>query len=148
VTLYKSQPKRGAEIDGIKLTTPTNVKMDVVQLDAATLKKMGFVKLKAGATIGSKKVSDYEPIDAPFKLERSGENDWIVYFSGDMAPAGTVTKINSKNTFTALTSSYSIPIQVWAEGTYGIDPTGRAVPLGSGTTISKPTKITVTVIIR
>ena len=84
-----------------------------------------------------------------FKLLRASENDYTLYFADGIAPwpRGGGNASNLKK-------SYSIKVELWAEGTYRLDRDGRPVALGyqnaKGKWVqkSKPAYVTVKVNIK
>ena len=79
---------------------------------------------------------------------QSGAGNWTISFKDSMAP--------KRNNGTDLNSSYTLKVELWAEGTYTIDPaTGKAVALQAYNTKtkkwvdkSKPTIVKVKVTIK
>jgi len=118
VTLYKANPLTGEAI-GLKLTTPANVQLGKVEINAASVKAFR---------------------DEGFELKRSGENDWILYYK-----KGTIPElVNGKK----LGSSYTVKLELWAVGTYGLDSSGKAVALQAGKAKSKPAMVSIKVNIK
>lgn len=116
VTLYKATPLAGAQID-LDLLTPVNA-----VLGNAIISKQSMNTFKTGQG---------------FILERSGEKSWVIKFEDTINGA-----IPAKGTPKA---SYSLKLELWADGTYveGVD--GVPTPLIDGKKQSKPTVITVKV---
>ena len=126
ITLYKSQPLQG---ETVKLNLKAPVSLGAAQIRQASLNKMKF------DTGG-------------FELVRCGENDWTIVFKDDKAP----TKIKKKNGKDVLKSSYTLQLELWAEGTYNTvtNPDGSvtAQPVKEGKKASKPTIVKVKVYIK
>ena len=120
ITLYKAQPLQG---ETVSLNLKAPVSLGAVQIQQASLNKMKF------DTGG-------------FELVRNGENDWTIIFKDGKAP----TKLNKKNK-DVLKSSYTLKLELWAEGTY-IDDSGKAAPIKDGKKASKPTVVKVKVYIK
>jgi hypothetical protein len=130
VTLYKGTPLTGESLD-LSLTTPAGVKTGMVRLQQKSLNDLNLVQVAGGVKTSVK--SD------GFRLVRSGEKNWTLYFADNMAPLP-----KAKNT--KLRASYNVKVELWAEGTfyydYTEDPAGKFVALG------KPTVATIKVNIK
>ena len=96
---------------------------------------------------------DYRKLDPAlekggFVLERSGGDEWTIYFADGKAP-----KAWDKNAKAfapgKLGASYTVPLRLWPEGTYAMaaDPVHGPTPvaLGSGKGVSQPIVVNVTV---
>ncbi|MCL1895504.1 MAG: Ig domain-containing protein [Clostridiales bacterium] len=131
VTLYKPTPQYGGGPVRLNLTKPANVKLGVVSVNQASVKAM---KLSDGG----------------FRLEQNGSNDYTIYFADGRAPAvyGATGKLGK------LKASYTLKIDLWAEGTYKLNSVGQPVALGyynaNGKWVakSKPTTVKVKVNIK
>lgn len=124
ITLYKTTPFTGETI-GLDLITP-GVKLGTVWISEESRKALKF---DAGG----------------FRLEQSGENEWVIYFEGDKAP----TLPNKKNGKPAeLKANYTIKLELWAEGTYRLDSDGKPISLASGKAKSKPAIVRVKINIK
>jgi hypothetical protein len=103
--------------------------------------------------------------DGGFRLERSGEGEWTIYFANDRTPRVLDGKGNVQykgGTLEAPKASYKVGLQIWPEGTYkwqadpnrpdGLarDKSGNLVPTAlvnpaNGKPASKPVTVNVTV---
>ena len=132
VTLYKSTPMYGSGPVKLSLTKPANVRLGKVAVNPASLKAM---KLSDGG----------------FRLEQNGSNDYTIYFEGGRAPAVFDKKTGGLG---KLKASYTLKLDLWAEGTYKLDSAGQPAALGyynaNGKWVakSKPTTVKVKVNIR
>ncbi|MCL2112173.1 MAG: YDG domain-containing protein [Clostridiales bacterium] len=103
-SLYRSTPMRGEAVK-LGLTTPVNVELGAVSIDPATVRALQ---------------------NGGFRLEQSGRGEWSIYFADDRTPAVTnnsgVVQYNKDQTFRAPKASYRIRLQLWAEGTYTLQP--------------------------
>jgi hypothetical protein len=118
VTLYKGTPLAGEQIT-LNLTTPAGVKLGDVILNQ---KSVDALKLGSGG----------------FKLERNGENSWVVKFDG--APPMPLTG--------PAKPSYTVKLELWAEGTYEPNPDGSfkdCLKDSNGNAKSKPTLVSLKV---
>ena len=102
VTLYKYDPLRGQTVS-LGLKTPANVKLGAVQLNQKTLDGFGLYK---GVTPPAKPTTRTDG----FRLEQSGGGNWTIYFEDPVAP--------QKKNGAKPGSSYTLQIELWAEGTY------------------------------
>ena len=131
VTLYKSTPQYGSDAVRLSLTAPANVKSGVVVVNEASLKAL---KLTEGG----------------FRLEQNSAKDYSIYFSSGRAPAA----LDKTGRLTKLKTSYTIKLDLWAEGTYTLDGAGNPAALGyydsKGKWIakSKPTQVKIKVNIK
>jgi len=88
--------------------------------------------------LGEARIED--SFSSSFELSRTGQNSWYIRFKDGKFP----TKINGQ----PLAASYTVNLELWAEGTYGIGKDGKPIPLELGTKESKPTIVSVKVNIR
>ena len=119
VTLYTAVPASGERI-GLALTSPAGVTLSEVGIAAASLKPFAA--------------------DDGFRLERSGEGEWTIFFAKNRVPA-----LAGRG---SLKSSYTVRVELWAEGTYALDGAGRPVALVEGKARSRPTVVSVRVNVR
>ncbi|MCL2110870.1 MAG: hypothetical protein FWH32_01175 [Clostridiales bacterium] len=139
VTLYKDAPFGGAPI-GFDLTTPANVSLGAVRIQPTSVRNFQ---------------------DGGFELLQNGPNDWTLGFKDGKVPVlvdrnGNPTMTRATNSRpsirTPLKSSYTVKIELWAEGTYRLadDGKGTLVPvgIGSGRNVTKPRVVNVRVNIR
>jgi hypothetical protein len=117
VTLNRWIPQTGDSVT-VKLTTPKNVKLGTVRLNQKSLDKLNLTK---DGTEGSN----------VFKLVRKGENEWTICFADGKAPAPK-GKIAAN-----LEKSYTIVLEIWAEGTYTLGADGKPVALQAYNTKTK-----------
>ena len=133
VTLNKSLPFTG---DSIEILLPAtsknpNLKLGMVCIQQASLKSLGLT-------------TDGITQNDGFEMVRSGENTWTIHFKDGLVPQTKLIKGKQAK----LKSSYTIKLEVWAEGTYmNID--GIPVALTSdGVAKTKPALISVKVNIK
>ncbi|MCL2110992.1 MAG: hypothetical protein FWH32_01800, partial [Clostridiales bacterium] len=122
VTLHRDTPLTGQSV-GIAFRDPHIYELgDAVRISEASLRPFA-----AGRG---------------FELVQSGKNVWSVRFEGGMPPALAGTG--------NLKSSYNLTLEVWAEGTYGLDGAGKPIALEdeNGKKRSTPTTARVRVNIR
>lgn len=128
VALYRATPLTGEAIT-LNLTTPAGVLLGEVRINQSSVSAMNF------ATGG-------------FKLERSGEDTWTILFNDGKAP--TVTNPNTGASI-ALKPSYTLKLELWANGTYQQNPDGSfkdCLRDSKGNPKSKPTLVSVKVNIK
>ena len=124
VTIYKKTTHAGESI-GFGLRTPANVKLGNVKINAASVKN-----------------NDH------FQVVRNGENSWSVHFKDDFNPDA----VDSRGR-TIYKSSYTIKLELWAEGTYRMEG-GEIKALGyhhpgkGFIAMSKPTVVNVKVAVK
>ncbi|MCL1896099.1 MAG: Ig domain-containing protein [Clostridiales bacterium] len=132
VTLYKSTPMYGSGPIKLDLKKPANAKLGAVSVNQASVKGMKFS-------------------EGGYRLERNGSNDYSICFDGGRAPVVTNKKTGKLG---KLKSSYTLKLDLWADGTYTLDGNGQPVALGyynaSGKWVakSKPTTVKVKVVIK
>jgi len=113
VTLHTRTPLTGQTV-GVDLKTPANVKLGAVRLNEPALKKLKLVD------------ADTNLANDGFKLEKNGANNWTVYFNAAKAPKA----LDKKGNAVKLGKSYTLKIELWADGTYEFDGNGKPVALG------------------
>jgi len=112
-TLYVGQPMQGA-----KMTT-----LDINKAAAPLKANVGAVQIQAAS------VKAFE--NGGFRLERNGENEYSVYFVDDDRPYlvdknNKRTVVKKTGAYTPLKANYTIKVELWAEGTYQLNPDGTA----------------------
>jgi len=138
VTLYKATPMTGQSLN-IRLTTPANVKPGAVQLNQASLN--GLKLVTSGSAPGAIVKSD------GFRLEQSGAGDWTIYFKETTAPKA----LDAKGKIVNPKQNYTIRIELWADGTYKLNSSGKPEALknpANGNAMTKPTYVNVKVILK
>jgi len=133
VTLYKAAPLTGIPVE-LNLTAPANVKMGQTLVTPGALAKLNLTK------------DGLIRYDA-FTIDQSGATTWVVYLADGIYPQ-TLIPANIKTKRPALKKSYNVPVQIWAEGTYTLDPnTKLPAPIRDpkGKNPTKPTVVTITV---
>ena len=133
VTLYPLTPLTGETL-GIYLTTPANVNLAKVQINEKNMKDMKLID-----------ADTKNPIDAGFRIEQRGANEWVIYFKvndNNKAPLAL-----NKEKPVKLKSSYTLKIELWADGTY-YQSSGLPLKDNKGIEKSKPTTVNVKVNIK
>ena len=136
VTLNRWTPRTGESV-GLRLRAPTGVKLGAVRINQACLN--GFNLTTDGEAANK---SD------GFRLAKNGENEWTIYFADETAPIPA-----GKTYASSLKSSYTLKLELWAEGTYKLGPDGKPVALeykaaNGKITKSKPVMVKVKVNIK
>ena len=147
VTLYKLTPQSGETV-GLGLKTPANVKLGGARLNQARLN--GFKLVTGDKAIGTKITGTADRTDG-FRLVQNGAGSWTVYFKEPIAPKA----LDKNNKVVKLKKSYTLKLELWAEGTYRLDASGKPVALqaydakkGKWVDKSKPTYVNVKVNIK
>jgi len=120
VTLYKADPLRG-ETGSIELSTPANVKLGAVRLHEGTLK--GHKLVHGANTVGDD--PDSGLTTDGFRIAQNGAGHWSLHFADAIAPK----TLDNKGKVTHLKGSYTVKLELWAEGTYRLDASGKPVAL-------------------
>jgi len=81
------------------------------------------------------KLGEVKIQDGNFELVRAGQNSWYIRFKGGEVPP-------------AAKASYTVKLELWAEGAYTLDNSGKPTALVSGAKKSKPTIVSVKVNVR
>ena len=147
VTLYKADPLRG-ETGSFGLTTPANVKLGAVNLHEGTLKSH---KLVHGENVVGDVFATASLPSNGFRIAQNGAAHWSLHFADEIAPKA----LDKKGKVAHLKSSYTLKLELWAEGTYRLDASGNPVALqaydakkGKWVDKSKPTYVNVKVNIK
>ena len=138
VTLNRWTPLTGDSLE-LGLKTPANVKLGAVALNEASLKA-----LKLRVNDGT-----YAMASDGFRLVQKGANEYTIYFLNSVAPRPP----DNSAGMVELKPSYTVKLEVWAEGTYRLDATGRPAALegvnAKGQTVkSKPMMVNVRINIK
>jgi len=151
--MYKATPYTGANV-GMNITTPAGAKLGAVAIDQASVNKLNLGREAAGSF----------PKDV-FELVQCGENTWTLRFKDGAIPVqlkasgkdkGKPVKNANGSYKAAANKTYSVKIELWAEGTYVKNADGspkledgKIVPLYNGakkpSAKTKPTPVTVKV---
>jgi hypothetical protein len=145
VTLNRWTPLTGDSVS-FGLKAPKGAALGEVCLNQASLNALKF----------KKNDGTYASSSDGFKLVKSGASDYTLYFADGKAPMPTDKNGNvsfDKAGNPALKSGYNIKLELWAEGTYKLDSSGKPVALegknAKGKTVkSKPTIVTIKVNIK
>ncbi|MCL2111006.1 MAG: hypothetical protein FWH32_01870 [Clostridiales bacterium] len=166
VTLYRSQPLQGAAFEAV-IGTPAGSSLGYYGIDQARLDSIRFGKpvlVPDGDTtrIGYEKYGDPDnPHHGGLVLARTGETTYALSFEDGIAPGAILHRNYPTNkTTTKLNNNYAIRVELWAEGTYKLDPetgraeidptTGKVVPLrnAKNKAMTTPTVYNIRVILR
>lgn len=132
IVLYEAMQNK-AEPVTLNLTTPANVKLGAVKMaggKAATATKSAMTANQVlGFSSGGFEV---------FQTGQNGLNEWRIGFHNDELP------IPAKGN---LKASYTVKLELWAEGTYRLDANNEPIALVDGKKKSTPTIVSVKVII-
>jgi len=128
ITLYRAMPYAGQAI-GLNLITPAGVQLGEARLHEASIAALKFA-------------------EGGFELVRSGQNNWFIRFADGALP----TFRDARGNPVPLRASYTIKLELWAEGTYKLQDDGEGnlapVALESGKAKSKPTMVNVKINIK
>jgi hypothetical protein len=128
VNLYKAHPELTSEAIEFKLTAPANATLGKARISEASLKACKFSEGK-------------------FALRQIGVDTYAVRFYSNSVPM----TVDKKGKQAKLKSSYTLKIELWAEGTYDYSYDGSPIALGyynaKGKLVAKtkPTIVTVKV---